>query len=253
MSALVLALTTMWIDVIEVSDAISLSSSAIEVFGKDLSAGFCDFVYPSAYLSLLLLCPLIVCYYMLERKKWTLIVSETTAAIWMLLVMYVLIKFAKNPDLLVVNAIIFEDLLQHNPLIDMEPDDADEYLANKRKIKLAIYSGQFTVRWIAFSIIAVEFIAVVVLFFKMSSLNPLNAKAGNKITYMCHCLAEFTSARAEAVPRTAASDRLPRRGHGEALRLPDDELRVVSEDHRGHPSRAGRWNCSSSGSSGTSR
>lgn len=175
MSVLVLVVTTVWIDVIEVSDAISLSSSAVEVFGKDLSAGFCDFVYPSAYLSLLLLCPLIVCYYMLERTKWRLISSEIAAAIWVLLCMYILIKFAKNPDLLVVNALIFEDLYQYNPVINMEPEVADEYLSTKRKIKLAMYDGQFAVRWIAFSVIAVEFIIVALLFINMSSLKALKS------------------------------------------------------------------------------
>ena len=173
MSVLVLAVTTAWIDVIEISGATRLSSSATEVFGKDLSAGFCDFAYPSAYLSLLLLCPLVVCYYILDKKRWTLIASEIAAAIWLLLGAYILIKFAKNPDLLVVNALIFEDFLRYNPVINMEPEAADEYLSNTRKIKLAAYSGQFTVRWIAFSIIAVEYVVAAVLFVNMSSLKSL--------------------------------------------------------------------------------
>ncbi len=180
MSVLVLAVTTVWIDVIEVSDAIRLSSSAMEVFGKDLSAGFCDFAYPSAYLSLLLLCPLIVFYYMVERTKWRLIAGETAAAIWVLLCMYILIKFAKNPDLLVVNAMIFEDLYQHNPIIGMDPEIADEYLSNERKIKLAMYDGQFTVRWISFSVIAVEFIIVTLLYISMSSLKSLESDDDEK-------------------------------------------------------------------------
>ena len=155
LAVLVLALTTVWFDVIEISDA---GASAIEVFGEDLSAGFDDFMFPAFFLSLLLLCPLL---FVCDRwHRWALVLCEIAAGIWLLLCGYVLIKFARNPPSVVTFAVVFE-ALANSPASMVVPEGAVDTL---KEMWIDEYGGQLTVRWIAFAVIAVEYVAALCLF-----------------------------------------------------------------------------------------